>query len=336
MDANFTEEQHALAQVAGEVFAAANPPARVRQLGERAEPRDRKVWRQLADVGLTGIGVPEEHGGLGGDAADLALVLEQAGRHLLPEPLTATIAVAVPVLVAAGGDAADHWLPRIAAGDATATLAIAPLAGDEVPYVLDVDDADIVLVERENTLWLDRPVDDAERVRSEDGTRRRFRRPALRGELLGGREVLEEARMRMLAARAAELVGVADALVDQCVGYAGIRRQFDTPIGAFQAIQHVLANAFVSVESARGAVRHAIRRIALGGDDRHHATHVAAAAAAATHRRVNTDALQVHAGIGFTWEHDLQLWLKRGLSLEAELGPVRRHREALAAKLFDD
>ncbi len=329
-DANFSDEQHQLADVAGDLFSSINPTSRLRALWDGEAPRDRKVWLQLAELGLTGIGLPARHGGMEGGPADLVMVLEQAGRCLLPEPLAETVAVIAPTLVDAGGDLAATWLPRIAAGEA-----IGALAFDGMPHVLDVDDADLILVERQNTVWIAEGGAAATRVRSEDGTRRRFRRPELTGTMLGGADLLEAARTRAVAASAAQLVGLMDALVVQCVDYAKIRQQFDTPIGAFQAIQHKLATMFVLVESARGAARHAARTLHRGGKDAHEAAHVAKAAAAEAHRLVNAEALQIFAGIGFTWEHDLHLWLKRGLALEVEHGGAREHRRALASHLLD-
>ena len=329
-DANFTDEQHQLAEVASELFATVNPSSRVRALGEEPGARDRKVWKRLAEMGLTGIGVPVEQGGMGGDARDLVMVLEQAGRHLLPEPLAATVAVAVPVLAASDDPDAGDLLAAIGSGESLATISF-----EDVPHVLDVDDAELVLAERENTLWLDGPAAEATRLRTEDASRRAFTRPDLRGRLLGTADLLAEARLRSTAATAAELVGVCAGLLDQCVDYAKVRRQFDTPIGAFQAVQHVLADLFVAVESARGAVRHAARAVALGTEDRRLAVHIAKAAANDAHERVNRDALQVFGGIGFTWEHDLHLWLKRGLALAAQDGHAREHRAAVAAALLD-
>ncbi len=328
-DANFSDEQHQLAEVSGDLFGSVNPTARLRELWDGEAPRDRKVWQQLAELGLTGIGVPGRHGGMDGGPADLVMVLEQAGRHLLPEPLADTVAVIAPTLVEGGGDLAATWLPRIAAGDA-----IGALSFDGMPHVLDVDEADLILVERQNTVWIAEAVPDAQRIRSEDGSRRRFRRPKLTGTMLGGTELLEDARTRAIAASAAQLVGVMDAMVEQCVAYAKVRQQFGTPIGAFQAVQHKLASMFVLVESARGASRHAAR-VLHRGDDARHAAHVAKAAAADAHRVVNAEALQIFAGIGFTWEHDLHLWLKRGLALEVEHGGAREHRRALVALLLD-
>ncbi|MFT5222833.1 MAG: alkylation response protein AidB-like acyl-CoA dehydrogenase [Glaciecola sp.] len=328
-DANYSDEQHQLAQVCDGLFASINPTSRVRALWGAPEPRERLVWKQIAQVGLTGIGVPESLGGIGGDANDLVMVLEAVGRHLVPEPVAATVAVMVPTLVSVGGAVADEWLPRLLAGEATATLSFA-----QNPHLMDADDADLILVERESTLWLDTRVPHAVRLRSEDGSRRVFARPDLRGQMLGGADLLEEARMRSTAATAAELVGVCDALVEQCVQYARVRTQFGTAIGGFQAIQHLLANMFVAVESARGAVRHAARRLAAAESDAGHAASIAKAAAAKAHRRVNTDALQLFGGIGFTWEHDLHLWLKRGLALEAQDGTERDHRRRIADQVF--
>src|SRR2546428_9166695 len=117
MDFDFSEEQYALRDLARELFQRESPPSRVRSLWSEDEPRDDKVWRTIAEAGLLGITVPEEFGGLGGDEVDLALVLEEAGRACLPEPLVETVGIAGPLIAQGGTDEQkQEWLPRIAAG----------------------------------------------------------------------------------------------------------------------------------------------------------------------------------------------------------------------------
>lgn len=332
LTAGFSDEQLALRDVASDLFDKVNPPSRIRELSD-GRRRDRDVWHQLAQVGLTAIGVPEEHGGLGGDARDLVLVLEQAGRTCLPEPLVETVATVVPTLVAAGGDTAATWLPRLAVGEATATVWF-----EDTPFVADADDADVTVVEQDGELFLVERggLTDLRQVTTEDGTRRLFRaEPDLSGAVrLGGADLADEAATRLVGAVSAVLVGVCQRLLDESVAYAKVRRQFDVPIGSFQAVQHKLASMFVAVESARGAVRHGARRIALGADDATHAARVAKAAAGEASRLVNAEALQIHGGIGFTWEHDLHLWLKRGLALETAHGDTRTQRRMIAGDLL--
>lgn len=332
MEALFTAEQLALRNLARDLFAEVNPPSRVRGLYE-GRVRDRKVWQQLAEVGLTGIGVPESLGGTDGGAMDLVLVHEMAGYTGLPEPLIDTVAVTVPVLAAAGGAVAADWLQAIATGRALVTVC---LGGD--PFVTDADDADAVLVEDGGALWLVPAAGVAvtRQVTTEDATRRRF---VAEIDVSQGSRLdvsVEIAWNRAIAATATELVGVCQRLVDDTVAYSKTRSQFDTPIGAFQAIQHGLADMFIAVESARGAARFAAEQIATDAPGASHAARVAKVAASAASRIVNTGALQIHGGIGFTWEHDLHLWLKRGLALEHQYGEARELRAQLAVELFGD
>jgi alkylation response protein AidB-like acyl-CoA dehydrogenase len=289
------------------------------------------------DVGLTGIGVPAELGGMGSDtgsnATDLVLVLEEAGRACLPEPLASTMAVAVPILVASDADQATEALRAIAAGSATVGTWFADeptLVGDTHAWILHEHDDALVLIAADE-------LGELRSVASEDGTRRLVRPTAdlPAGIVLGGPDLVDRARTLTAAATAAELVGVCAHLFDQTLAYAKLRRQFGAPIGAFQAVAHELAELFVLLESARGAARHAARRIAADGDDAPRGAHVAKAAANDAARRIEISALQLHGGIGFTWEHDLHLWLKRALALQARHGDARTHRRALAAAVLD-
>jgi alkylation response protein AidB-like acyl-CoA dehydrogenase len=333
MDAFLTDEQRALQQMAADLFASVNPPTRVRDLYDGAV-RDRKVWKQLAEVGLTSLGVPDDAGGSGGGAVEVGLVLEEAGRACLPEPLGDTVAVAVPALLQHGGASADEWLPRIAAGDALVSV-----HWSDDPFVTEADDADAVLHEDGDALYLV-PRDGVEvvrQVRTEDGSRRRFE---ARIDVGAGERLsvdVGDLANRTVVAIAAQLVGVSQRLLDDTVAYAKVRHQFDTPIGAFQATQHKLASMFVTVESARGAVRTANRMLADHVDtgEAEHAARVAKAAAGTASRLVNTEALQIHAGIGFTWEHDLHLWLKRGLALEHAGGDAALHHRVLGRRLLE-
>lgn len=336
VDVRFTEEQLALRDVARELFAKVSSVARLRELHDGAD-RGTEAWQQIVNVGLSGIGVPADLGGTGSEsgsnATDLVLVLEEAGRAALPEPLASTMAVAVPILTASGADKAAEVLRAIAEGSATVGTWFADestLVGDTHAWILREHDDALTLL----------PADalrDVTPVPSEDGTRRLVRatHDVTAGTVLGGPDTVARARTLATAAAAAELVGVCAALFDQTLAYAKLRRQFGTPIGAFQAVAHELAELFVLLESARGAARHAARRIAADGDDAHRAAHVAKAAANGAACRIETSALQLHGGIGFTWEHDLHLWLKRALALQARHGDTRTHRRALAAAILD-
>src|SRR5437764_3262229 len=143
MDFEFSEEQRELQKLARDLFQRESPPAHLRELWQQEEPRDPKVWRTMAEAGLLGITVPEEFGGLGGDEVDLALVLEEAGRAALPEPLLEAAAIAGPLLAEGGTDEQKReWLPRIAGGESLVTV----LLGGEA-FAIDADVADLLIVE---------------------------------------------------------------------------------------------------------------------------------------------------------------------------------------------
>jgi alkylation response protein AidB-like acyl-CoA dehydrogenase len=272
---------------------------------------------------------------MGGDEVDLALVLEEAGRACLPEPLVETVAVAVPLLAEAGTDEQRReWLPRIAGGDAIVSV---QLGG--APFAVDADVADLLLIEWAAELYaVPRGRFTTTRVRSEDGTRRLFEVDAdmtTEMSMAGGQLEAGEALRRGAAASAAVLNGIAGRLLEMTLVHVKSRKQFDRPVGSFQAVKHKLAGAHVMVESSRAAAWYAAYALARKLPDRLVAASVAKAAAGEAERVANTEALQCHGGIGFTWEHDLHLWLKRGKALEAAYGSAAEHRRKLAEHVFD-
>ena len=323
MDFELTAEQVALREMARDVFARLYGPPRLRELWDGGA-RDAKAWRVMAEQGLVGLAVPADHGGMGGDAIDLLVVLTEAGRAGVPDPLLETAAVAAPLL--AGTPLGSEWLPRLAAGDAVVTV-----AGAGQPYAPDADVADLLLytdgdqvVATETFGW--------EQVASEDRSRRLFRVTPD-----GGVALAPAARAHALGAfaSAAALNGVSDRLLDMTLEHAKVRYQFDQPIGAFQAVKHKLASVYAELQSAHAAARYAAYSEAVGAPDRALAASVAKVAACAAGALANTEALQCFGGIGFTWEHDLHFWLKRGRALEHTFGSARAHRAALAAAVLD-
>ncbi len=327
----FTEEQLALGEMSRDLFDKLATPAVLRAIIDGADTDAASRWRQISEVGLAGIGVVPEHGGMDGDTRDLQLVLEAAGRSALPDLVSATIAVAAPVIGAhAPTEVAGDWLPRITSGNMRMALALDPDG-----FVSGLDVADGVLTTRGDALIAVVVEDlDVTALRPEDATRSvsLIRMADDAGATVGGADAIAEAVDRAIHASAAELLGVCQRLLDDTVEYAKLRKQFDTPIGAFQAIQHTLADMFVAVEASTSIVRAAARSIAVGNaEQRAHAVRIAKVAVCEAWARVDRDALQLHGGIGFTWEHDLHLWLKRGAALAAQHGGAREHRAWLSA-----
>lgn len=315
MDFDFSSEQLAIRDLARELFEKESPPSRLRELWGGAE-RDRSAWKTLGQAGLLEIT----------DPIDLVLVLEEAGRAALPEPLVETLAVAAPVLAEAESD----WLPRIVSGEAIVAVRL----GD-APFVVDAGDADLLLIEREGELHaVPRGSFTATPVRSDDGARRIYSVDARTGPDTRIPGSAANALDRGAAAVASVLNGIAMRMLEMTLEHVKTRQQFGRPVGSFQAVKHKLAGAHVRVESSRAAAWYAAYAIASGLPDRSLAASVAKAVASESEAIANTEALQCHAGIGFTWEHDLHLWMKRGKALEASFGTAAEHRARVAAHVM--
>ena len=347
-------------ELAHEVFAAGCPPDSVRTLMLTADGYDRGVWRHWArEVDLAGICIPAEYGGSGLPPAMLGEVFEAAGTRLVCAPLLGTAGLAVPMILASGdaGAAARH-LPAIARGEITATVAVfdaVPVKASAVPgrgwrltgtkdYVVDGTSADLLLVlaaapdgpglfavERGSTLT-------ATPLMSLDLTRRqatvRLRdAPAERIGPGGDSRWIGAALDASRVLIAAELVGVAQRCLDMTVEYAKQRVQFGRPIGSFQAVKQRAAEMLIKVELARSAARYAV-----DNPDGPAVAALAKAFCAETATAVAADAIQLHGGVGFTWEHDAHLYLKRAIADDELLGSsggqwerVARHLDHLPA-----
>ena len=333
MDFDFSAEQYALRDLARDLFEKESSPTRLRELWSGA-PRDPAVWGTMAEVGLLGLTASEEHGGSGGDEVDLALVLEEAGRAALPEPLVETVAVAAPLLAEAGTEEQrQRWVPPIARGEALVTVRLA-----EAPFVVDADVADLLILERDGELHAVPQGFQYTPVPTEDRARRIFTVEAETSastRMVGGAAELSDAFARGAAATAAVLNGISLRLLEMTLSHVATRNQFGRPVGSFQAVKHKLATVHVLLESARASAWYAAYALAGKLPDRHRAASAAKAHAADVAALAGAEALQCHGGIGFTWEHDLHLWLKRGKALEPSYGSAAEHRAALAAHLFD-
>jgi alkylation response protein AidB-like acyl-CoA dehydrogenase len=333
VDFDFSEEQYLLRDTVRDLLAKESAPAAVRAAWDSDSGRSPERWRKLGEMGVLGLLVPEQYGGSGLDEVDMVLVLEESGRHVLPEPVLESSALAAPLLARAGSDALKQsWLPKLADGSALATVGLA-----SSPYVNDAT-ADLLLLERDGEIHAvtqDRVT--LQPLKSVDGARRLFKVTAETGDdtLLGtseqhGQWLFDHAA----AATATQLVGIAGALLDQTVEYVKVREQFGRKVGSFQAVQHRLAEMLLQVESARSAVYYAAYALANDLPDASLAASVAKAAANDAERFANQWSLQLHGGIGFTWEHDLHLWLKRGKALEWSYGDADFHRRRIADAIY--
>lgn len=330
MQFSFSEDQRLLADGVRGFLAGECTAEHVQQAWTDGPSRTR--WKALAGLGVVGMLADEQHGGMGMDEVDLALVLEEAGWAGLPEPLAEVTAVAVPLLAAVGGDVAEDLLGAVAAGE---VVAVPALAAD--PFPAHVAGADRVLLQRGDDLLVASPGD----LELQERPNVDHARPTV--EVSGGvpsgatvvatgvRDELALAAARGTWAAAAQLVGAGRRMIDLATEYAGQREQFGRPIGSFQAVKHHLASALVAVEFARPLVHRAAHSLATG-DDRAplHAAMAKAVAAEAAEQAAQAS-LQVHGAIGYTWEHQLHLWMKRTWSLAASWGTTEEHWQVVEA-----
>jgi len=374
VDFAFSQEQEMLRRSAREFLAKECSPKVVRRLMESADGYDQALWKKIADLGWTALGIPEEYGGVG-TFLDLVVVLEEAGRALLPGPFFSTMGLAVPALVEAGTEAQKkEVLSAIAAGSARATLAFTEPSGrwdagsigltakqsgggwrlDGVKvFVPDVEAADYIVVvartrgegEEGVTLFLvqDKPEGMALRPLETLDMTRRWSEIRFDGVQLGADAVmgapdkawprLKRALEWATSALCAEMVGGVQKVLETSTEYAKTRHQFGKPIGIYQAVSHKLADMLVLSESGRSATYYAAWTVDADAPDRSLASSMAKAYVSDAYRKVAGDGIQVHGGIGFTWEHDMHLYFKRAKSSEVTLGDATFHRELVAQAL---
>jgi alkylation response protein AidB-like acyl-CoA dehydrogenase len=365
----FSPEQDEFRRMVRRFVDAHSPEAAVREQMATERGFDPAVWSGMAaQLGLQGLVVPEELGGQGFGYVELCIVLEELGRSLLCAPYFATVALAVNTLLQAGDeDAKGALLPGIASGATIATLAFSEANGrwDEAGieararregaawtiqgtklYVLDGHTADTVLVAARTAagVSLFRVAGDAAGLTRTplvtlDPTRKQARLdfdgvPAvLVGADGAGWGVLSRALDLAAVALAAEQVGGAQRCLDMAVGYAKERVQFGRPIGSFQAIKHKCADVLLEVESARSAAYYAAWSAAEGSDELPAVASLAKAYCSDAYLHAASENIQVHGGIGFTWEHPAHLYFRRAKSTGLLFGDSTYHRELLARRI---
>ena len=367
MRLGYSEDQEELRRFVRQFLEEKSPESAVRDLMGSERGYDEAVWRQMADqMGLQGLAIDERYGGGGFTYRELVLVLEEMGRALLCAPYFSSVVLAAGALGHCGDEAAcEELLPAIASGESIATLAFeedgaAPgadgigiaavpdgagawrLSGEKT-YVLDGHVADVVLVvaQRSEGASLFRCAGDAEGLQREvlptlDLTRKQARltfadTPVVSVGAPGdGGAVLARVLDLAAVALAAEQVGGAQHCLDMAVGYAGERMQFGRPIGSFQAIKHRCADMLLEIETARSAAYYGGWCAATGDDDLPVAAAMAKAHCSDAYYRAAAETIQIHGGIGFTWEHPAHLYFKRAKSSQLMFGGPAHHREVLA------
>ena len=369
MNFGFSEEQEELRKMVKRFMEDKSPETEVRRLMATPEGYDEAVWKQMADeLALQGLGIPEEFGGQGYGPVELYVVFEEMGAALLCAPYFSTVALASNALLNCSDDAAKkEFLPGIASGETIATLALnddagswdleatgvsATKSGDGYTltgvknYVIDGSTASLILVSATAPEGLSLFAVDAAAagltrtaLPTMDQTRKQSRlefagTPArLIGSAGGAKAGLERTLQVAATALAAEQVGGAQRVLDNAVEYAKNRIQFGRPIGSFQAIKHKCADMLLDVESAKSAAYYAAWAAQEDNEELAIASSLAKSFCSEAYFHCAAENIQIHGGIGFTWEHHAHLYFKRAKSSELMLGDPAYHRELLAQRL---
>jgi alkylation response protein AidB-like acyl-CoA dehydrogenase len=358
MQFGLSESQQILKDTARKFFAGESPIAAVRKAMETGTAYDAALWTKLSEQGFTGIITPEEYGGMGLGKVELVLLMEEAGYALLPGPFFSTVALAGSVIDAcATPEQKKKYLQRIAAGQARATVALVEAAGswdtDSLKisaaggklngtklFVTDAAVADfIVVVASDDVFVVDAkaPGLHIEPMKGMDLARKIYavefkNMPA---EKLGDPTGLAGALNVATAALCAEMTGGMQRTLELTVAYAKTRKQFGKPIGIFQAVQHLCADMYLETESSRSAAYYAAWALEENVPNAAASVSVAKMYASDAGRNVGNHGIQVHGGMGFTWENDIHLYYRRAKASETMLGDGAFHRERIARMVID-
>ena len=369
MNFAFSEEQEELRKAVRRFLEDKSPETEVRRLMDTTDGYDAAVWSQMAEqLGLQGLAIPEEFGGSGFSYVELIVVLEEMGRALLCAPYFSSVALAANLLLVSGDDGAKKdYLPGIAIGTTVAAVALAESSGrwdeegvtleaaksgdawtltGEKLYVLDGHTADLILVVARtpagvSVFAVDKGASGltATALSTMDQTRKQARLTfeSTPARLVGTDGAGWAAVSKMLdlaaVALAAEQVGGAQKVLEMAVEYAKVRVQFGRPIGSFQAIKHKCADMLLEVESAKSAAYYAGWAAAEDNDELPVVASLAKSYCSEAYFHATAENIQIHGGIGFTWEHPAHLYFKRAKSSELLFGDPTYHRELLAQRI---
>jgi alkylation response protein AidB-like acyl-CoA dehydrogenase len=358
---DLTDEQQAIKQTAHDFLASRFKSERLREIAASDTGFDEGLWKEMAELGWAGLALPEEWGGQGLGTVDLAVLFEEMGYVCAPSPLLSNT-VAGLALAFAGSDAQrERWLAPLAAGELRGAPALTDAGRPAEPNKFAMaaeSNGDGVVLSGEKTLVMDAASADFFLVATSDGHRhivekgaegvtvipeesidptRRVSSVRLENVEVGAENTLPGSTedywpifQRACVALAAESTGLAQRALDMSVAYAKDRQQFGRPIGAYQAVSHRCAQMLLETENSRSAVYGAAWAADAEPESLPLAASMAKAYAADAGWRVPDAAIQVHGGIGFTWEHDLHFFLKRGRANAASFGDAKWHREQVA------
>lgn len=373
MDFGFSEEQELLRKSAADFLSKECPMTYVRQMMEDERGYADAVWSKMAELGWTGLIYPEEFGGAGLSLVDLVVVLEEMGKASLPGPFLSTVCLGGLAILEAGNDVQKKkYLPGLASGQTKATLAFLEenarwddkginlkprkgaknysLSGVKL-FVPDAHVADLIVCAARMTKGVSlfvverqQPGVTVRQLKTMDQTRKlcevtfdkiQVGPDAILGTPGSGWDTLKRILDYSKVALSAEMCGGAQKVLDMTVEYAKVREQFGRPIGSFQAIQHKCANMLVQVESAKSATYYAAWAVANNAPEAPLAAAMAKAYCSDAFRQVSAEGIQVHGGIGFTWEHDLHIYFKRAKGSEVTFGDATWNRELVAQLTLD-
>ena len=365
----FSVEQDELRTSVRKFLEDKSPEIEVRRLMDTLDGYDPLVWKQLTEqMGLAGLAIPEEYGGSGFSYVELIVVFEEMGRALLCAPYFSTVALAANLLLASGDESAKiDYLPALASGEKIGTVALAEATGrwdeasvlmaatrsddgwslnGEKSFVTDGHLADLVLVaartkagvsifavDKGASGFTTTPLSTLDQTRKQAGLSFANTPARLIGVEGAGWGALAKMLDLAAVALAAEQVGGAQQVLDVTVQYAKDREQFGQPIGSFQAIKHKCADMLMEVESARSAAYYAGWVAAEDGDELAVVASLAKSYCSETYFHASAESIQIHGGIGFTWEHSAHLYFKRAKSSELLFGDASYHRELLAQRI---
>jgi alkylation response protein AidB-like acyl-CoA dehydrogenase len=363
---DLTDEQQAIKSTAHDFLAARYKSERIRELAESERGFEQSDWDEMAELGWPGLALPEEWGGQGLGVVELAVLFEEMGYALAPSPLFSNTIAGLALALGGSDDQRERFLRPLAAGQMRGTPALwdagSPATIGE--FTLEARaDGDGIVLDGEKVLVMDAAAADFLLVATSDGRRHVVERGAagvtvtpatsidltrrLHSVRLDGVRVAPEDSLpatgedyfsvfnRVCVALAAESTGIAQRTMEMAIEYAKDRQQFGRPIGSYQAVSHRCAQMLLETENARSAVYGAAWAADAEPESLPTAASMAKAYASDAGWRVPDASIQVHGGIGFTWEHDLHFFLKRGKANAAMFGDSKWHRERVAAAVLD-
>jgi alkylation response protein AidB-like acyl-CoA dehydrogenase len=358
---DLTDEQQAIRSTAHDFLASRFKSERIREIAAGEDGFDEGGWKEMAELGWAGLALPEEWGGQGLGIVELAVLFEEMGYALAPSPLLSNTIAGLAIAAGGSDEQRQRWLRPLAAGELRVTPALIDADGPAEParFSLEAEaDGDGIVLDGEKTLVMDAasadlflvatadnrrhlvdraaegvtviPEDSIDPTRRLSSVRLEQVRVSAESTLPGGEADYYPVFLRACVAIAAESTGVAQRALEMSVSYAKDRQQFGRPIGAYQAVSHRCAQMLLETENSRSAVYGAAWAADAEPESLPLAAAMAKAYASDAGWRVPDAAIQVHGGIGFTWEHDLHFFLKRGRANAATFGDARWHRERIA------